>query len=121
METSDISYHGKNIKTWPLFDLVGGLIVDLPAVNGWVETETKGIQCALIAKVDGFGALVNPALLAHAQLVLQEQFEELHVIEAIAACFLQGRTSRLQVSLTQTQLAQGVLYVRIHHVFRSCS
>ena len=89
-------------------ELTGGQIVDLFAVNGWVEAEVERIQGALIAEVGSFGAPLNHSLLAYVQLVLQKQFEELHVIEVIAACFLQAYFQTACQS-AQAQLPQGVV------------
>jgi len=94
--------------------LPGSQIVDLPAVDGWVEAEVEGVQCAPVAEICRFGAPGYHALLAYAQFVLQEQFEELQVIEVIAAGFLQAYFQAGSQS-AQAQLAQGVIQVCVYH------
>ena len=77
-------------------------------MDGWVEAEVKGVQCAPVTEVGCFGAPGYHALFTYVEFVLQEQFKELQVIEVIAAGFLQAYFQAGSQS-AQAQLAQRVV------------
>ena len=69
----------------PVEETSGGQIMDLTTVDRGVEAEVEAVEAAFFAEVGGLGAALDLALLAHVELVLEEQFEELKVVELVAA------------------------------------
>jgi len=68
----------------------GGQVVDLSAVDAGVEAEVEGVEGPPFPEVGDLGAPLDLALLAHVEFVLEEQFEELEVVELVAAGFTQS-------------------------------
>ena len=65
-----------------------GELVDLLAVDAFIEAKIKAIECAFIAEGGAFGASFDGALFTDIEFVLQDQFEELFVCEVVADGFL---------------------------------
>jgi len=55
----------------------------------------------------------DESLLTNVELILQEQFEELAVIEVVAACFLKAQLQR-GGQTAQTQLIEGLSQLGVH-------
>ena len=68
----------------------GREVVDLFAIYGAVEAEVEAVEGALFAEVGTLGAAFDHALVAYIEFVLQEQFQELEVVELVAAGFAQA-------------------------------
>jgi len=75
-----------------VFSLLGGgrasELIDLLAVDAFVEAKIKAFECALITEGGAFGASFDGALLTDVEFVLKDEFEELFVCEVVADGFL---------------------------------
>ena len=61
--------------------------MELFAIYGAVEAEVEAVEGALFAEVGTLGAAFDHTLVAYIEFVLQEQFQELDVVEFVAAGF----------------------------------
>ncbi len=76
-------------------EVAGGQLEDFFFADGGVETPVEVFQRFETVEVGGFGAAAQAAFLAHVQFVLEDQFKELAVGQAIGAGFLQANGQAL--------------------------
>ena len=69
--------------------VASGQIINLFAVDGWIETPVKVFQRFQAAEISGLGAAFHQPLLAHVDFVLVDQFQELGVAKPVGDGFLQ--------------------------------
>ncbi len=82
-----------------------GELVDLLAVDAFVEAKIKAFECAFIAEGGAFGAPFDGALLADVEFVLKDEFEELFMCEIVADGFLKPQVET-GGKAAQTQLRE---------------
>jgi hypothetical protein len=67
----------------------GGKLVELGALEGWIEGPVEVFQRAGIAESGVLAALFDEALIPGVEFVLDEQFEELEVREGVGGGLLE--------------------------------
>ena len=65
-----------------------GELVDLLAIDAFIEAKIKAIECAFIAEGGAFCASFDGSLLTDIEFVLKDEFEELFMCEVVADGFL---------------------------------
>src|SRR5579862_2338977 len=88
--------------------MAGGQLEELFAVNGGVKMPVEVFQRFEGAKVGGFGAPGQHALVADVEFILKDEFEELAMAEAAGRGFLQAQVQGLHQA-GEAQLTKGSL------------
>jgi hypothetical protein len=71
--------------------MTGGQLVDARTINGGIESEVEIIQGTDLAKVGRFLTSGDGALLAHVELVLENDFQELVVRKSVGFGFVEAQ------------------------------
>ena len=95
-------------------ELAGGQVVDLFAGDGGIEAPVKVLQRFEAVKVSGLGAAAEQAFLAHVEFVLEQDFQELFVAQAVGRGFLQAQAHGARQA-GEPQLFEGGFQVRDAH------
>ena len=87
-------------------EAAGGQVEDLLLLDRRVERPVEVVEGLQFAEAGGLDSPLQLAVGADGQFVLEDQFQELGVVEAVAGRFLQADVERLQQP-REPQLLQG--------------
>jgi len=67
----------------------GGQFLDLLAVDGGIELPVELFERFEVPEVSGFGSAFEHSFLAHRQFILEDEFQEVRVAQAVGCRFLE--------------------------------
>ena len=93
--------------------MTGGQFVNLSAVDAGVKAEVEVVQRTRFTEVGRFVATGDSPLVAHVDLILEDEFEELSIRKAIGFGFLQAQLQA--VKQPRKPQGAGMLFEGVDH------